>query len=121
MTTHNIAKIIHIFHKIFVYIVIFGCFLPYKYLVYHQFLWPIIYIHWKTNKNKCMITQLESYLKNTEAPTVNKHDGNDAKFITKFFRDWGIHLKPRDLHKLTMLIFVVSLIITLVRLYIIKK
>jgi len=39
-----------------------GSFLPKKYLVYFIFVWPITVLHWKTNNNKCFITEFVCWI-----------------------------------------------------------
>nr|QBK88903.1 MAG: uncharacterized protein LCMiAC01_05850 [Mimivirus LCMiAC01] len=105
-------------HKIFVYTIIFGFLLPKKYLKFHALLWPLTYLHWKTNNDKCAVTQLEKYLKGDKnVPTVeNDHDDGDANFMKRFFKGWGINLTMRGIHTCTLIIFTVSWLITMYRL-----
>ena len=50
---------VHVFHRVIVYITIFGFLLPKKYLLYHLLLFPIMLVHWILNDNKCILTELE--------------------------------------------------------------
>ena len=52
-------KVLVFFHLSLVLIFIVGPFLPGKYLLYYLFLWPIVYIHWYFNDNRCMLTEIE--------------------------------------------------------------
>ena len=53
------SKLVKIIHYIVTFTLIFGIFLPNKYLIYYIFLWPAVYAHWFFNDNKCMLTELE--------------------------------------------------------------
>jgi hypothetical protein len=52
-------KVLVFVHLSLVLIFIIGPFLPGKYLLYYLLLWPLIYIHWYFNDDRCMLTELE--------------------------------------------------------------
>jgi len=52
-------KVLVFVHLSLVLIFIIGPFLPGKYLLYYLFLWPLVYIHWYFNDDRCMLTELE--------------------------------------------------------------
>ena len=54
-----LKQIFIIFHLFLILIFIIGPFLPGKYLIYYLFLWPLVYIHWYFNDDRCMLTELE--------------------------------------------------------------
>ena len=53
-------KLVKITHYLLLFVLIFGIFLPPKYLIYYLFLWPAVYFSWQFNNNRCMLTELES-------------------------------------------------------------
>lgn len=62
MILNNIIFVLHIFVLLFA---VLGFLLPKKYLIVHLLLWPIIIIHWITNNDNCILTELE---KTTKTP-----------------------------------------------------
>ena len=63
---------------------VWGCFLPKQFLIYHVFLWPLIFLHWCMNDGKCILTTFEFKLGDTSLdsgdtwPSVRQ---NMSKFI----------------------------------------
>jgi hypothetical protein len=68
-----LSKLVKFFHYAYMLTLIFGIFLPSKYLIYFLCLLPAIYIHWYFNNNKCMLAELESSLDNNYF-NVNNHE-----------------------------------------------
>ena len=105
-------------HKILVYFIAFGCFLPVKYLPYHLAIWPIVYIHWKFNNNKCVLTQLEAWMRDgtcmDDAPKIGVQD-DDFQFTRKVLSSLNITLTNEDLDKFIYVVFSVSWIISFYR------
>jgi len=102
----------------------FGCLLPPEYLWIHLLLWPIVYIHWQFNDNKCCITQLELYLKNNtieDAPTVEQDHSNEYYFLRKFLADYNLDLTNEEMHIGTNILFTTSWLISLIRFLTYKK
>ena len=121
MNKYILANVIHITHKIIAYIVIFGFLLPKKYLWYHQFLFPILFLHWKTNNDSCILSQIEVYiLGDKNVPIVeNDHDDSDSTFMKSLFSNWGLKItSDHESNIYTVVLFTTSWLITLYRLYI---
>jgi len=55
---------IFVIHILVLLFAVFGFLLPKKYLILHLLMWPAILIHWLTNDDKCVLTELE---KNTQS------------------------------------------------------
>ena len=68
-----LSKLVRFFHYAYMLTLIFGIFLPSKYLIYYLFLLPAIYIHWYFNNNQCMLAELESSLDNNYL-NINNHE-----------------------------------------------
>ena len=68
MTTQILLFIIQLIHVLIISFALFGCFLPFTYVKYHLFMFPIIYTQWELTNQKCIITQLEILLDNTKEP-----------------------------------------------------
>ena len=68
MITQILLFIIQLIHVLIITFAIFGCFLPLKYVKYHLFMFPIIYLQWELSNQKCIITELEILLDNTKEP-----------------------------------------------------
>lgn len=113
-----IISIIVILHKLLVYFMFFGCFLPAKYLPFHLVAWPLVYLHWIMNNNKCALTQLELKLRtgdSNNAPTVDKDHDGDYYFMKKLLADFNLELRDDQMASFTYGIFTVSWIISLIR------
>ena len=114
-----LADLIHIIHKILVYYTMFGCFLPEKYAKYHYFIWPLIRLHWLTNKNYCILSQIELNLRNKKhlLKTVDKdHEDGDSGFMKIVFKQlFGIELTVKKSDDLTRIIFTISALISFYR------
>ena len=56
--------LLYVIHNtLFVYVA-FGFLLPKKYLIYYVFFCPILFVQWKTNGDKCFITEWADKLNN---------------------------------------------------------
>ncbi|MES2962417.1 MAG: DUF2784 family protein [Bdellovibrionota bacterium] len=64
MMTNSLIRTLQFLHMAVLVFVIFGGFLPWKevWLVHMVFV-PLMFLHWKTNNNRCVLTQIESHLK----------------------------------------------------------
>lgn len=82
----NIINNIH--HIIVLFIYTGGYILPEKYLKYYLLFVILLPIHWKINKNKCILTEWENKLKNIK-----------GIFVPRFFEFYGIKLKNYTLLK----------------------
>jgi len=61
MLKNILNELVKISHVLLLFFLIFGIFLPPKYLPYYLFIYPAIYVHWYFNDNQCMLTELESH------------------------------------------------------------
>jgi hypothetical protein len=111
-----LSKIVKINHKFFFYFVIFGFLLPSKYLLCHLFAWPTIFLHWKTNNNRCWISELEDWLLSKKTkPVYRDYDGIDSDFVKLIFRRIGLNVTNHYIHMFIVLIFKVSWSISAMR------
>lgn len=84
-------------HEIFVYFMIIGFIVPYRYLYIFLLSWPSVYLHWQFNNNRCCLTQLEYYLKNIpEPPSIDKD--HNYPFINKILNKFNIYLSHDKIH-----------------------
>lgn len=108
-----------IVHKLLVYFITFGCILPVKYLPFHLIMWPIVYIHWKLNDNKCVLTQLEQWVKDgtsmKDVRKVGEKRDCDFYFAKKTLNDYSITVTDDDIDKLIYIIFSISWLISFYR------
>ena len=105
-----LSSVLHILHKLIVYFMVFGFLLPKKYLIYHLIVWPLVWLHWKTNNNYCFLTQLESKLNGKESPNVieAQADSTDTEFMKQLFNSIGIIMPIERIHLLTRIMFTTS-------------
>jgi|LakMenEpi03Aug12_release.lakeMendotaPanAssembly.Ray.scaffolds.fasta_scaffold857175_1 hypothetical protein len=81
MTDTILSKVVRYIHYAFMLVLVFGVFLPGKYLIYFLFLLPAIYIHWYFNDNRCMLTELESYFDQKHVNLNNDDEVYHYKYI----------------------------------------
>ncbi|MEK7355160.1 MAG: DUF2784 family protein [Bdellovibrionota bacterium] len=62
--TKTLIRILQLTHTALLLFVMTACFLPWKevWLVHLVFV-PLMFLHWKTNRNRCVLTQIEARLK----------------------------------------------------------
>jgi hypothetical protein len=119
MSEDNCASMfVHVCHRLLVYFMSLGCFLPEKYLWLHLLLWPIVFAHWQFNDQKCCVTQLEIYLKNKKcdaSPHIQDDHGNDYYFLKKLLKDFNIEMTKEDMQTGIHVLFTTSWAISLFR------
>ena len=84
MMTKSLVRAIQIFHFAVIVFVLTACFLPWREVwIFHAIFVPLMVLHWKTNQNRCVLTQIEAKLKGErEEPSES---GFIKKLIGKFF------------------------------------
>ena len=88
--TQILGNSLYIAHLLFVYFIIFGCFLPSKYLWIHILCWPLVRLHWYLNDDYCFLTQLEYKLKkNTIDKQLNKRNDPEASFMKTIYENFS--------------------------------
>lgn len=102
-------SVIYIIHIILVYFIILGFLLPYEYLWIHLLTFPLIVLHWKTNNDKCILTEYEY--------TSEQIDNKKAPFMQKFFASYGLNLNDKDADKATYILFTTTWLISCIRYY----
>lgn len=85
----QIVRIIHVFLVLFYFV---GAFIAKKYLILFIFAWPLLFLHWQTNNNKCICTQIEAWLDNQE-DCLNQYE--DFPFITRMLNFLNIEIKGK--------------------------
>ena len=91
----GIKYIMTIIHYFIVLFITFGAFLPKKYLIFFVFAWPILYLHWYTNNDRCFFTQIECWL--DKQPYCSK-PAAEYPFVTKMLSYVNIEIKSKQ-HK----------------------
>jgi len=111
------SKLVRIIHLLLLFTLIFGVFLPNKYLIYYLFLLPAIYVHWFFNDNKCMLTELESQFDQKHVNLNNHEEVRHYKYIDIFeiLKKINIHFDSTDsfnsyLYNIFFICWVVGLI-----------
>jgi hypothetical protein len=75
--------LLYVIHNALIAYVAFGFLLPKKYLIYYVFFWPIMFLQWKVNGDRCFITEWEDKLNN---------DNNDRTVYENFSEI--LHMSP---------------------------
>ena len=63
MILNIILNLIRLAHISICLLLAFGFLLPNKYLIFHIIFYPLVLLHWYTNKNNCFLTELENYIR----------------------------------------------------------
>ena len=82
----RVAKSISILHNFFILYMALAFILPKKFMYINLFLFPLVLLHWITNDNYCILTQLEYTLKGEKIPRNTHIDTGSFKLI------WTLYL-----------------------------
>ena len=64
MMTTSLIRAIQFFHFAVIVFVLTACVLPWREVwIAHAIFVPLMVLHWKTNRNRCVLTQIEAKLK----------------------------------------------------------
>lgn len=116
-----LLNFVKIFHNLLVFFIVFGVFVPKKYLIYFLFVWPIVFIHWQTNSNRCVLTELEYWLEGKPYPKSQTNSANVLKadppspFIRKITGTLFDGFTDGELHKTILGLFTLFWVIGLIR------
>jgi hypothetical protein len=109
-----LIKILLFIHGLFVLFLFFGFLLPKKYLLLHLVTWPLVWLHWQLNNQKCILTEWEFNLRDEPIPHIKD---NHSPFMKKFFRiTLGRNISNESIYYLTNIGFTIAWLITLLRL-----
>jgi hypothetical protein len=75
-------------HKLIVYFMFLGCFLPLKYLKFHLIAYPSAILHWMLNGNRCVLSDWEKNLGGGKQTSDTEYP-----FMRKVFGDLGYYPK----------------------------
>lgn len=92
-----LGNLIGILHGIFVFLMMFGFVLPGSLLKYYLLLWPLTWLHWQINDDKCILTELEYKLKGKTEIPKSKSDHN-YPFMRKLYSMFNINLTDNEIH-----------------------
>ena len=79
MITELLQTLITILHISLFFVLIIGPFLTGKYLIYYLFLWPVIYVHWYFNDDRCILTEIEYILDKQHYNGLDEYIFNSKK------------------------------------------
>jgi hypothetical protein len=85
-----ISNVIRLLHYLIVFFFFFGFLLPDKYVSYYLLFVIIIKLHWLTNNNECVLTQLEQYY--DQDKKVDMRTDTRYPFINSMANPIGIYL-----------------------------
>lgn len=77
-----------VIHKLIVYFMFLGCFLPLRYLKFHLLAYPSAIVHWILNGNRCVLSDWEKKLGGAKHITDTEYP-----FMRKVFADFGYNPK----------------------------
>ena len=80
-----LLKIVRFVHQVIGFFIMFGCFLPHPFVLCTIFGFPLAYLQYQFNDNRCVITDLQRYLGDTEIDT-----GTDWPDVRTYFSRFGI-------------------------------
>lgn len=106
------AYVVIIIHILIILFAFIGCILPIQFVQYHIFVFPIIYIQWKLNNQKCILNDIEYTLLN------NTHD-TLWRTITKYIHT--LNIKDDEITYILLVLFTIPCVISLVRIFMYYK
>ena len=93
---HNIKKyilpVVKGLHLVIMLFLTLGALLPKKYLIYFIFGWPLMYLQWILNDNKCFLTEFEYWLANDPRPAPNHYYNFVIKYNDSLYKIFNIKL-----------------------------
>ena len=81
-----LADVVYVVHFIICVVLIFGCFLPKQYLIYHILLFLIVSIQFQFTGNKCILTHAEDELRSRPS----SYTEGESPFFGRMFSLLGI-------------------------------
>jgi hypothetical protein len=118
-------------HKLIVFFLLFGWLLPIKYIHLHIIAVPIILVHWQLNNNKCIVTEIEHYLRcevdnlpyelAENSPDVNTHVDNRDDFVLKLLKQLNINFNSKTIKKYVIVGLMISWSLSFYKFYKYKK
>jgi hypothetical protein len=105
-----LARIVCIIHLLAIGFIVFGWLLPQNFLIFHITFVPLTFLHWKTNNNRCVLTQLQKYF---EKGKVKKAEEGD--FVRSLFKKMGLELSNKQLFFVIYGLMFLSLFISILR------
>ena len=87
-----------------------------KYLIYYILSWPLIYLHWKFNSNRCFLTELEYWIESKPYPSTVNND-NNYPFVRSMTGKLFDNLTNIQLHQLVIGTFTFAWFVGLIRYY----
>jgi hypothetical protein len=107
-------------HTLIVFFLSWGFLLPKKYLIYHLFAWPIVWLHWQLNNQRCILTEWEFKLRGIDDAQIIKVTENDSPFMRKLYKMiFGDKksISNETLHYSIIILFTLAWIISLIRIF----
>lgn len=84
--TVTLTNLVVFIHTLIVLFLFWGFLLPKKYLIYHLIAWPIVWLHWQLNNQRCILTEWEFKLRGIDDAQIIKVTENDSPFMRKFYK-----------------------------------
>lgn len=112
----KILKLITVLiHKFIVYFMVLGVASPKKILIFFTLTWPLVYLSWQINNNKCILTEIEYYLDNNSLPPPSATDDHDYPFIRNMIGDYNMSLTNKQIHYCIMALLTLIWLVGVVR------
>lgn len=92
------GNFIELIHEIFVIVMIYGFILPKPFLKYYLFLWPLTWLHWQFNNDKCFLTQMEYRFKGIKEESPISSKDHNYPFMRKLYSKFNINLSDDQIH-----------------------
>jgi len=110
--------LLEIIHRILVYFMLFGFILPIKFLYIHIFAWPLVYLHWQLNNDRCILTEWEYKLKGIEYKYIpTSSEDHDWPFMRKALSILNINLTNKQMDKYIKKYLTIAWLISLIILF----
>lgn len=92
------------------FLLTFGFLLPRKFLLVAIFAWPVVWIHWRFNGGRCLLTDIEHRMRERERDPKT----NDP-FCLRAIRLAGLRASPADAQAIMITAFSIAWAIALYR------
>ena len=109
-----LSKLIRLVHQLLIYFILLGVFLPNKYLFFYLITWPLIYLHWQFNSNKCALTQLEYWIQSIPYPK-STNSNNTYPFVRSISGNLFTNTSNDLMHKIIISCFTLFWFVGLIR------
>jgi len=91
-----LSTFLGIFHVFLYFIMVFGIFIPDKYLIYYLFLMPGMFFQWRFNDKQCILTEIEFKVSNNHHNNIDEMLIYDKTKVVNIIKKFNIFFDNYD-------------------------